>query len=63
VAGGRVTECSRESLTEKAAEIEKTISVKEHERERYDFDPTMFYENCFWNRRPDDTLINKNHRS
>jgi len=35
--------CSRESLTEKAAVIEKTISVKEHERERYDSDPTMFY--------------------
>jgi len=32
--------CSRdsESLTEKAAEIEKTISVKEHERERHDFE-------------------------
>ena len=41
--------CSRESLMETAAEIEKTISVKEHERERYDFDPTMFYENRFWN--------------
>jgi len=27
--------CSRESLTEKAAETKKTISVKEHERERY----------------------------
>jgi len=26
--------CSREALTEKAAEIEKTISVKEHERKR-----------------------------
>jgi len=39
--------CSRELLTEKAADIEKTIAVKEHERERYDFDPTMFYENCF----------------
>ena len=33
---------SRESLTEKAAENEKTISVKEHERERHDFDPKMF---------------------
>jgi len=31
----------------KAAEIEKTISVKEHDRERYDFDPTTFYENRF----------------
>jgi len=30
--------CSRKSLTEKAADIEKTISVKEHNRERYDFD-------------------------
>jgi len=36
---------SRELLTEKAADIEKTIVVKEHERARYDFDPTMFYEN------------------
>jgi hypothetical protein len=39
--------CSKESLTEKAAEIEKTISMKEHERKRHDFDPTMFYENHF----------------
>jgi len=45
--------CSRESLTEKAAEIEKTISVKEHERERYDFVLTVSYENRFWNQRPD----------
>jgi len=55
--------CSRESLTERAADIEKTISVKEHERERYDFDPTMFYENRFWNQRPDGIVINKNHRT
>jgi len=55
--------CSRESLTEKAADIEKTISVNEHERERYDFDPTMFYENLFWNRRPGGIVINKNHRT
>jgi len=27
--------CSRESLTEKAAKFKKTISVKEHERERH----------------------------
>jgi len=53
--------CSRESLTEKAADIEKTISVKEHEKERFDFDPTMFYENRSWNRRPDGIVINKNH--
>jgi len=33
---------SRESLMEKAADIEKTIVAKEHERARYDFDPTMF---------------------
>jgi len=37
--------------------------VKEHERERCDFDPTMFYENRFWNRRPDGIVINKNHRT
>jgi len=55
--------CSRESLTEKAADIEKTIVVKEHERARYDFDPTMFYENRFWNRRPHGIVINKYHRT
>jgi len=55
--------CSRESLTEKAADIEKTISVREHELERYDFDPTMFYENHFWIRRPDGIVIIKNHRT
>jgi len=27
--------CSRELLTEKAADIEKTIAVKKHEMERY----------------------------
>jgi len=31
----------------KAAEIDKTISVKEHEIERHDFNPTTFYGNCF----------------
>jgi len=55
--------CSRELLTEKTAEIEKTISVKEHERERCHFDPTMFYENRFCGRRPDGIVINKNHRT
>ena len=44
---------------EKAADIEKTIVVKEHERERYDFDATMFYANRFWNRRPDGIVIKK----
>jgi len=53
--------CSRESLTEKAADIEKTIVVKEHKRARYDVDPTMSYENRFWNRRPDSIVINKYH--
>jgi len=48
---------------EKAADIEKTIVVKEHERARYDFDPTMFYENRFWNRRPDGMVINKYHKT
>jgi len=56
---------NRESLTarEKAAEIARTISVKEHERKRHDFDPKMFYQNCFWNRRPDGIVINKNHQN
>ena len=51
--------CSRESLSD----IEKTIVVKEHERARYDFDPTTFYENRFWNQRPDGIVINKYHRT
>jgi len=55
--------CSRESRMEKAADIEKTIVVKEHKRACYDFDPTMFYENRFWNRRPDSIVINKYHRT
>jgi len=55
--------CSRESLTEKTAQMEKTIVVKEHDRKRYDIDPTMFYENRFWNQRPDGVVINKNHRT
>ena len=42
---------SRDLLKEKAADIEKTISVKEHESERHIFDPTMCYENHFWNKR------------
>jgi len=49
--------CSRELLTEKAADIEKTIVVKEHERARYDVDPTIFNKNRFWNRRPDGIVI------
>jgi len=36
--------------------------VKEHERARYDFDPTMFKSNRFW-RRPDGIVINKYHRT
>ena len=56
--------CSIElRLTEKAAEIEKTISVKEHERKHHDFDPTMFYENRLWNWRPDGIVIYKNHQT
>jgi len=39
--------CSRESRTENAAEIEKTISAKEHEKERHDFDPTTLYKIVF----------------
>jgi len=42
--------------------LKKTIVVKEHERAHYDFDPTMFYENRCWNRRPDSIVINKYHR-
>jgi len=55
--------CRQESLTENAVEIENRISVQEHERERNDFDPTMFYKNRLWNQRPDGIVINKNHRT
>jgi len=55
--------CRRESMVEKTAEIEKMISVKEHERECHNLYPTMFYENRFWSRRPDGIVINKNHRT
>ena len=55
--------CSRELVTEKAVHIEKTIAVKKHEMERYDFDPTMCYENRFWNQKPDGIVINTNHRT
>jgi len=55
--------CSRELLTKKAVEIEKQVSKKEHERERHDFDPKIFYENRFRNRRPDDIVINKHHQT
>ena len=37
--------------------------MKEHKRERHNFDPTSFHENRFWNRRPDGIVINKNHRT
>ena len=37
--------------------------MKEHGRERRDFDPTTFYENRFWNRRPDGIVIHKKHRT
>ena len=43
--------------------MKKIISLKEPERERYDFDPTMVYENRFWNRRPDGIVIDKNHQT
>jgi len=36
--------------------------VEEHERERNDFDPTMFCGKKLWNRRPDGIVINKNYR-
>ena len=54
---------SRELLTEKTPDIEKTIAVQKHERERLDFDLTMFSENRFWNQRPDCIVINKNHQT
>jgi len=40
--GRRKILSSRKSLTEKAVEIEKTISVKEHKSERHDFETGIF---------------------
>jgi len=37
--------------------------VEKHERERHDFDLTMFCEKKLWNRRPDGIVINKNYRT
>jgi len=56
--------CSRELLAEKAAQIQKRISVEKNAAFcRLDFDPTTFYENRFWNQRMGGQLINKNHRT
>jgi len=54
--------CSRESLTEKAAEIKKTISVKEHERNAM-ISTRQCCMKIVWNQRPDGIAINKNHRT
>ena len=43
--------------------MKDTLGARLGERERNDFDPTMFYENRFWNRRPDGIVIKKNHRT
>ena len=56
--------CSRDSLTEKAADIKKRSlckSTKGHTM--ISNDPTMFFENRFWNLRPDGIVINKHHRT
>jgi len=52
-------------MTEKAANIAKTIIVKEHERARYNFDLTIFqvHENRFWNQRPHGIVFKKNLRT
>ena len=42
-------------------QIDASQMLVEHKRARYDFDPTMFYENRFGNRRPDGIVINKDH--
>jgi len=39
------------------------MAIAGHGRERYDFDPTMFYENLLWNGRPDGIVIKKNNRT
>jgi len=54
--------CSREFLTEEAAEFEKTISVKEHKRNTMISTRQCFVKkNC--KQRPDGVAINKNHRT
>ena len=59
---GREREREKEKEREGEEKKEKE-KVKEHEGERYDFNPTLLYENRFWNRRSDGIVINKNHRT
>jgi len=65
---GRLLLLRRRSLRRYAAENcwrkgQQKLEKRSLWRERYRFDKTMFYENRFWNRRPDGIVINKNHRS
>ena len=46
-----------------AAEIEITISVKRHYRERHHFDPTLLDGKRFWNRRLDSIVIDTNYQT
>ena len=48
----------KEDLTEKAQDIEMTISVKKSQKARYNLDPESFFVNRFWGRRPDGFAIN-----
>ena len=51
--------CSKETLAEKAQDIEVTILVKKSQETRYNLDPGSFFVNCFWGRRQDGVAINE----
>jgi len=51
--------CSKEDLTEKAQDIEVTITVKKSQEALYNLDPGSFFVNRFWGRRPDGVAINE----
>jgi len=51
--------CSKEDLTEKAQDIEVTISFKKSQEARYNLDPGSFFVHRFWGRRPYGVAINE----
>jgi len=50
--------CGKEDLAKKAQDIEMTIPINKSQETRYNFDPTAFFVNRFWGRRPDGVALN-----
>jgi len=51
--------CGKESLEEKAQNIEMTIPVKNSQEARYNLDAGSFFDTLFWGRRPDGVTMNE----